>query len=347
MAAQSRGSAKVSLDDVAVGFDVQRLRQSPRHDAPMPQVHHEWLAKWSRELAEEYERLHAGAAEDPQRSGHGGEASWLRLLQEWLPPAYAVGTRKYIVPEDGNDTFETDLVIFNPAYPQRLREREEVLAGGVAAAFSVKLTLDAGGLRDGVDRGARLKRSMKPRLGTPRDELLGPFAFGVLAHSHGWNQPSSTPRENLERNLVELSADLVHHPREQLDFVCVANLTTVTTTRLVWLPSDTTGQQGGSVRTDAGDVLTGMGVADEADLPGPLAVFISALIMRLAYFDPSIEPFANALRLTGTFGAARGQGRRWRTADVYSELVRKALPDRALAVLPPVGGTDPWGPAFI
>jgi hypothetical protein len=313
----------------------------------MPQVHHEWLAKWSRELAEEYERLHDVAAEDPQRSGHGGEASWLRFLQEWLPPAYDVGTRKYIVPEEGDDTFETDLVIFNPAYPQRLREREEVFSGGVAAAFSVKLTLDARGLRDAVDRGARLKRSMKPRIGTPRDELLGPFAFGLLAHAHGWNQPSSTPRENLEQNLVELSADLVNHPREELDFVCVANLTTVRATRMVWLPSDLTGRRAGSVSGETGDVLTGMAVADEADMPGPLAVFISALIMRLAYLDPTIRPFADALRLTGTSGAARAQGRRWRTADVYSELVRNALPGRMLAVLPPIGGTDPWGPAFM
>jgi hypothetical protein len=100
------------------------------------------------------------------------------------------------VPEDGDDAFETDLVIFNPAYPQRLREREEVVAGGVAAAHSDKLTLEAGGLRDAVDRGVRLRRSMKARIGTPRDELLGPFAFGLLAHAHGWNQPSSTLREN-------------------------------------------------------------------------------------------------------------------------------------------------------
>jgi hypothetical protein len=30
----------------------------------MPQVHHEWLAKWSRELVEEYEPLHRVAADD-------------------------------------------------------------------------------------------------------------------------------------------------------------------------------------------------------------------------------------------------------------------------------------------
>jgi hypothetical protein len=327
--------------------DVPRQRQSPRHDALMPQVHHEWLAKWSRELAEEYERLHQVAADDPQRSGHGGEASWLRLLEEWLPPAYEVGTRKYIVPEEGDDTFETDLVIFNPAYPQRLREREEVIAGGVAAAFSVKLTLDAAGLRDAVDRGVRLKRSMQRRIGTPRDELLGPFAFGLVAHSHGWNQPSSTPRENLERNLLDVSTELVNHPREELDFVCVANLTTIATTRLVWMPSGGGGRQGAQARSDIGEVGTGMMVADEADVPGPLAVFISALIMRLAYVDPSVRPLADALRLTGTFGSARGQVRRWRTEDVYSELVRNALPGRMLAVVPQVGGTDPWGPAFI
>ena len=80
------------------------------------------------------------AQEDPQRAGHGGEGTWRRFLQDWLPPAYEVGTRKYIVPEEGEDGFETDLVVFAPAYPKRLRDREEILGAGVAAAFSVKLT---------------------------------------------------------------------------------------------------------------------------------------------------------------------------------------------------------------
>jgi hypothetical protein len=91
----------------------------------------------------------------------------------------------------------TDLVIFNPGFPRRLRSREDVLAGGVAAAFSVKLTLDPAGLRDACERAARLRRATKTGHGSPRTELLGAFAVGVLAHAHTWTRPRSTPRENL------------------------------------------------------------------------------------------------------------------------------------------------------
>ena len=39
-------------------------------------------------------------------------------------------------------TKETDLVIFHPHYPEKLRTKESVLASGVAAAFSSKRTID-------------------------------------------------------------------------------------------------------------------------------------------------------------------------------------------------------------
>ncbi|WP_420802566.1 DUF6602 domain-containing protein [Streptomyces cavernae] len=134
-------------------------------------------------MQREYTRLHAAARSDPQRAGHGGEGTWARILSEWLPPTYEVATRKYIIPEEGNDTSETNLIIFQPSYPQALRVREEVLASGVAAAFSVKLTLNKDGIRDGFDRVARIRRGIKPRIGSPREEISSPFPVGLLAHS--------------------------------------------------------------------------------------------------------------------------------------------------------------------
>lgn len=113
-------------------------------------------ARWFRELGqkigEDYARLHRIAQEDVQRTGHEGEATWVNVLEHWLPPAYKVVTRKYIVPEIGNEEFETDIVVLNPSYPTRLHTDTHILAGGVAAAFSVKLTLDASGIRDGVKK---------------------------------------------------------------------------------------------------------------------------------------------------------------------------------------------------
>jgi hypothetical protein len=90
-------------------------------------VHHDLLSRLTGEIADEYARLHSAALDDPQRAGHGGEMTWARFLEDWLPPGYAVGTRKYIVPEQGDEAFETDLVVFNRAYPERLHGREEVL----------------------------------------------------------------------------------------------------------------------------------------------------------------------------------------------------------------------------
>ena len=105
----------------------------------MAQVHHTCLAGWQREVAEEYVRLHEVALTDPQQSGHGGEATWVRLLREWLPSSYGVESRKYIIPEEGDDKFETDIVIFNPGYPERLRQREEVSGRRRSSRFQCQI----------------------------------------------------------------------------------------------------------------------------------------------------------------------------------------------------------------
>jgi len=94
-----------------------------------------WFRTLGREIKEEYERLHRAAPQDPQRAGHGGEGTWVAVLREWLPQGYDIVTRKYVVPEVGSEQFETDIIVLNPSYPGPLRAREEVLAGGVAAAF--------------------------------------------------------------------------------------------------------------------------------------------------------------------------------------------------------------------
>lgn len=82
-----------------------------------------------------------------------------------------------------------------------LHGREELIAGGVSAAFSVKLTATAAGLEDAVDRARRLRRGLLPRFGTPRAQIVGPYAIGLLCHSHGWTQPGSTPAENVRSAL--------------------------------------------------------------------------------------------------------------------------------------------------
>jgi hypothetical protein len=225
-----------------------------------------------------------------------------------------VGTRKYIVPEEGEKTFETDIVVFNPGYPKRLRRRVDVLAGGVAAAFSVKLTLNADGIRDGVKQAAALRRATKVRSGTARSEILGPFAVGLLAHSHDWTR---TPEDTITDRARELDLSEARHPRESLDFLCVADLSTWTRSRIPYLPPSTelpsdvlsapladacerptaTPEQ-----KAAGYSMTAFGRTERKRSPAPVAVFIAFLIARLSYSDPTLKPFADGLRLTDTVG---------------------------------------------
>lgn len=295
----------------------------------MSAVHQEWLRKWEREVQEEYSRLHARATSDPQAAGHGGEATWVRLLQEWLPPAYEVGTRKYIVPEEGSDTFETDIVVFSPGYPQRLREREEVLAGGVAAAFSVKLTLDAEGVRDAVERAVRLKRGTKPRIGHPRGEMVGAFPVGLLAHSHTWKAPASTPRENLAKHLEERDQLEVEHPRESLDLLCVADLCSASRMRLPYMPPTALSvYESMGIDTSAGLAMSAMTMSDYSPDHTPVGSFVASLILKLSETDPLLVPFADGLRLTDTLGSGSGPMRFWRLPDVFSDDVIRQLPSR-------------------
>jgi hypothetical protein len=299
----------------------------------MGHVHHEWLRKVTGEVAQEYERLHRAAKDDPQRAGHGGEGTWARLLEDWLPPQYEVATRRYIIPEEGGDSFETDLIVFSPGYPRRMRGREEVLAGGVAAAFSVKLTLNAAGIRDAAERAVGLRRSTKARFGTPRSELLGAFPVALLAHSHAWKRAASNPVENVYDALIDLDAELVQHPREMLDFVCVADLGAWTASRFPYLPPHALTHNPAATedQRQTGCTMTAVMMAHPEESPPPVAVFVSHLLQRLAHGDPSLRQVADGMVLTETQGRSSGDMRLWDLNVVFDERVVEQLPTRGLS----------------
>lgn len=106
------------------------------------QAHHAWLAAVAASVAEEYcaARAKLAGPKNAQQRGHHYEALFRRLLLGWLPPPYEVGTRKYLLLErevkGRSFSHETDLVIFDPAYPRELRERSEILLSGVLLRLS-------------------------------------------------------------------------------------------------------------------------------------------------------------------------------------------------------------------
>lgn len=300
-------------------------------DGPQPDpMHAAWFSALGREIKEDYDTLHREALDDLQRAGHGGESTWVRVLNKWLPPAYTVVTRKYIMPEVGNDMFETDIVILRPSYPVPLHTNEKILSGGVAAAFSVKLTLDAAGIRDGIRRAAELRRALRPRIGTPLHEMAAPFPVGLLAHSHDWKLPGSDPARNVTRNFQELDQELAHHPRESLDYLCVSDLGTWSVSRMPYMPPSVVNlnRAATSQQRTEGAAYTSIQRSDPDQTSNAVGSLITHLIARLSYYDSTMLPLADNLVITGALGSSSGDTRIWNLGDVFTDNVRKQLPTR-------------------
>jgi hypothetical protein len=289
--------------------------------------HHAWFEAVQREIAEQYDELRLQAKTDIQRSGHGGEGTWKELLNRWLPDGYEAGVRKYILPEHGpdDDGFETDLIIYNPRYPRHLRDKHEVLAGGVAAAFSCKLTLDSAGIQDAVNRAIQLRRQLKPRTNSIRAELLGAFPVGLLAHSHSWKKEGSTPHENIDRNLLTEDLRHVAHPRETIDLVCVADVGAWHTMRIAYLPGMANVLDLSPTQLQEGYAMSSIVGSHKESQPPPVAMFLTNLIRTLSYNDPLLKPLEQSLRLTQTSGTGAGKQRKWELHDIFSERVRSVI----------------------
>ncbi|MGH3524908.1 MAG: hypothetical protein ACRDU4_19290, partial [Mycobacterium sp.] len=205
----------------------------------------------------------------------------------------------------------------HPSYPRQLRERSTVLASGVVAAFSVKLTLDAEGLTEAINAAQQLRRLLPGHPAhTVRDQLFSPIMYGVLAHSHAWKGENSKPTENIENRLREQAAA---NPREQLDIVCVADLASWFRAVFVIAEQMITdlNQAGISDEPHVQDVMFREHSSDANDAQ-PLGGLIYALLRQLSLFDPTIRPIADGMRRVAT-GSRQGDVRtRWPLAEALS-----------------------------
>ncbi|MBF6322350.1 DUF6602 domain-containing protein [Nocardia cyriacigeorgica] len=306
--------------------------------------HHDWLVDVAAEMSREYEKARALAARASgvQHAGHKGEAAWANALHAWLPPQYEIGKRKYILLEDDstgvNKSAETDLVIFQPSYPERLRARDEILVSGVAAAFSVKNSLDRSGISEAIKEAATVRRATRLRSNTVKDEILPPFLYGVLAHTHVWKRTESDPAGNVTKALAELDAEHSDNPREGLDLLCVADLGCWSRVTTIWkYPEPGTFQAqvfpyGGVCSgfvtdhpgSDVGENEAHVATNDTPKFP-PFASLISILLNKLSYRDANVKPIADGLRLTSPEGDRDGQLRHWHLMNALSSYAREQL----------------------
>ncbi|UXA16738.1 DUF6602 domain-containing protein [Mycobacterium sp. SMC-4] len=275
--------------------------------------HHQWLSDVNKSIVESFEREQPAARERgrAQETGHGVESNWDEALTDWLPPQYEIGKRKYLMleTEDGPSlTKETDLVVFRPHYPTKLRKKHHVLASGISAAFSVKRTVGREDITEAYEDAITLRRGMRIREGTEKAYLVPPVFYGLLGQSHNWKADNSTPPENVQAIANELERELVAAPREGLDLICIADLgawtrkTFVSPQRFLDRQVRTTSvgvQLMGAVGEDS-RVMSGLGRDYEQKNLSPVMNLIGALWDKLAINDPTLRPLADGLRITKT-----------------------------------------------
>jgi uncharacterized protein DUF6602 len=301
----------------------------------MDHEHHQWLADVNRSIVELYERDQEMAQQPKniQRMGHRDESRWHKVLLEWLPPQYEIGKRKYLLleTEDGpSATKEHDLVVFHPHYPMNLREREGVLASGVAAVFSAKRTITRKAIIEAYEDAAILRAGMKIRDWTPRECLAPPVFFGLLGESHGWKRD---PKQRVRKLADELDHK-VKAPREGLDMVCIADLgywgrsTSIIKSdfwKSVQMPVPTPKELVDFVAALGAQEIVVSGLRHdykEQQPLSPLTHFIGSLWAKLAINDPALRPLADGFRITNTFPLGGSLAfKRWTLAELTTSRI--------------------------
>lgn len=269
-----------------------------------------WFDSIQEEIKADYADAQKTHKEDIQRSGHEGESTWADLLSKWLPPSYGIGLRKYIIGSDDEvKPFETDIVVFEPSYPQHLRYRTKVHAGGVAAAFSVKLTARSNHAKEVAKWSADLASLSHVDQTTVEGQLLSGFPVGFLSHSHALGDD---PIGALSRSFDE-QADAASHPRDLVDIVCIANAGTLRCSQGSYIDASSV------IPTEVPYAMTTYLTINDDKQFGAVAHFIVSLYSLLGRKDPSLRKLgAELAQVTGT---ERGQGRitRWDPKLVYAD----------------------------
>jgi hypothetical protein len=304
--------------------DVGDAEPKPLHDL------HQFMAQVAAEMASEYGRIYARAAEDPGTAGDEGEENWASLFRDWLPANYHVATKGRIIGPDGTMSPQIDVLILKPTYPPKLLEKRVWLAGGVAAAFECKTTLTATHVRAGLDRCARFKLLYSPRQGTPRRELRSALIYGLLAHSHSWKAANSDPIGAIER-AFESSEASIQHPRLDLDFLCVADLATwsllhTTSYDASWRPTEKAQLEAefGAPRGPMTARMRAAATGGQATGFQPVGALLNELTEELAWNDPAIRDIADYYRMANLGGSSQGSGRPW-PVSIYSDAVRQQI----------------------
>ena len=237
------------------------------------------------------------------------------------------------------------MLVLKDVYPEKLLDKKLYLAAGVAAAFECKTTLKAEHIDKAIENSVKIKNLYPVREGTPYKELHAPIVYGLLAHSHCWKAPNSTPEKNIEQKLWESDQLQVSHSRQTLDLLCVADLgiwvsiklSTIRQASIPTSPKIQTGYVGGTFSH-----------SNQTEHFQPIANLIYHLLIRLAWENIALRDLVEYYRNAGISGLKGGTLRNW-SMSVFSDDVRHAR-ERGVRISQPSKaeprGWDEWDISF-
>lgn len=274
----------------------------------------------TREMQEDYERIQKRASEDPGTAGDQGEEDWKRLFANWLPPMYQVVTKGRILSAEGIASPQVDVLVLHPTYPRKLLDKKLYLASSVAAAFECKLTLRSGHIRKLFHNAVEIRKHLLPRIGSAYKELHSPIVYGLLTHSHNWKGVKSTPIQNVRRHLANADWRFVHHPRQMVDFICVADLATWVGMKSAEEVPKTWYSLHPARQKSRG--------TNHSPISTPIGAMLVYLLLRLAWEDASVRNLADYFHRVELAGSGVGAARQWSSSVFQQETWDRIVTER-------------------
>ena len=290
---------------------------------------HDFMNQLTNDMSAEYERIQKRTTEDPGTAGDQGEENWAELLRGWLPRTYEVVTKGRIISQDGETSPQIDVLVLKNSYPKKLLNKKHYLAAGVAAAFECKNTLKSSHITEAMKNSVKIKKLYPKRTGTPYKELHSRIVYGLLAHSHSWHSDNSIIEDRIDKLLFDSDREYVKNPRQGLDILCVANLSSWSSTKMALMgPFDPNRSSGLAAHFGkTGKVITSYNRQRELNQSmqsvTPIGRLISYLSQRIAWEDTSLRDIADYYRAVNIAGGG-GAYREW-PISIYSDKVSSLI----------------------
>ena len=270
------------------------------------------------EIDQEYERIRRRTMEDPGTAGDQGEANWEKLLKLWLPPYFQVVNKGRIIGDTGETSPQIDLLVLSPEYPKQLIDCKQYLAGGVVAAFECKTTLRRKHIKDFMLASRKISALVPKGNGSPRKDLKRSIYCGLLAHSHEWKQENSNPINNIRCAIKLYDNEIIKHPIEMPDLICVSDLRTWSSVKVI-VPA-----QKNMGKYKELSVISSYGEDAILDFYTPVGSMIFSLLEFLSWEYSGLRKLVSYLKNLNLEGEKNGNMRQW-SADVLSEKTIRTL----------------------